>query len=233
MLRHYILKNKSKIAIISSILLHSLLLLSIKTDESLGTTKKPIEFTEIKIISGPGESIKKNILSKMTKKQTQKEKTQKNQSKKISNVVKANSKIPINSNTKKDITKNEHKKEIDKKEVLQSTKPQESSRMGNKSKNIKNEIQKGSLKGKGRKRIICKQCLEPIYSQKSIRKGLEGVTIVKVKIDKNGLVVDAKIVASSGHKDIDNASISAAIKSTFQPISEMSFITIKYEHKIN
>ena len=209
------------------------MLLSIQSDGSLGTTKKPIEFTEIKVISGPGVSIKKNILSKINKKQTQKEITQKKQSEKINNLVKANSEIQKNSDTKKDINKNANKKEIDKKEINQSSKPQESSLRGNKSKNKKNEIQKGSLKGKGRKRIICKQCLEPIYSQKSIRKGLEGVTIVKVKIDKNGLVVDAKIVASSGHKDIDNASISAAIKSTFQPISEMSFITIKYEHKIN
>ena len=233
MLRHYILKNKSKIAIISSILLHSLLLLSIKTDESLGTTKKPIEFTEIKIISGSGESIKKNILSQITMKESNKQKTQKNKSKKISNLVKANSEISVNSNIKKDINKNENKKEINKREVPQSSKPKESSRRGNKSKNIKNEIKKGSLKGKGRKKIICKKCLEPIYSQKSIRKGLEGVTIIKVRIDKNGLVLDAKIVASSGHKDIDNASISAAIKSTFQPISEISFITIKYEHKIN
>ncbi len=233
MLRNYILKNKSKIAIIISILLHSLLLLSIKTDESLGTTKKPIEFTEIKIISGSGESIKKNILSQITMKESNKQKTQKNKSKKISNLVKANSEISINSNIKKDINKNENKKEINKKEVPQSSKPKESSRRGNKSKNIKNEIKKGSLKGKGRKKIICKKCLEPIYSQKSIRKGLEGVTIVKVKIDKSGLVLDAKIIASSGHKDIDNASISAANKSTFQPISEISFITIKYEHKIN
>jgi TonB family protein len=231
-LRHYILKNKSKIAIIFSILLHSILLLSIKTDESLGKTKKPIEFTEIKIISGPGESIKKNILSKITKKQTQKEKTQKNQSKKISNEVKVNSEVPINSNTKKNITKNKNKKYLDKKEALQSSKPQDSSRRGNKSKNIKNEIQKGSLKGKGRKKIICKNCLEPIYSQQSIRRGLEGITTVKVTIDTTGIVINAIITNSSGHKDIDNASIKAAKNSTFRPISKVSTINIKYEHKI-
>ncbi len=233
MIRNYILKNKSKIAIISSILLHSLFLLSFQSDESLGTTKKPIKLTEIIIISGPGESINKNILSKLKKKPTKKEVTQKKQSEKLTDLVKANSEIPINSDTKKDINKNANKNEIDKQEVIQSSKSQETSIIGNKSKHIKNEIQRGSLKGKGRKVIICKQCLEPIYSQKSIRKGLEGITIIKVTIDKNGLVVNAKIVASSGHKDIDNASISAAMKSTFQPISEISFITIKYEHKIN
>ena len=232
MLRNYILKNKCKIAIISSILLHALLLISIKTDESLGTTKKPIEFTEVNIISGPGESIKKNIHSKITKKQTQKEKTEKNQTKKISNEVKANSQVPINSNTKKDITKSENKKESDKKASLQSSKTKESSRRGNKSKNIKNEIKKGSLKGKGRKKIICKKCIEPIYSQQSIRKGLEGITIVKVTIETNGLVKNAIIVRSSGHEEIDNASIQAAIKSTFRPINKISKINIRYEHKI-
>ena len=232
MLRNYILKNKSKIAIIISILLHSLLLLSIKTDESLGTTKKPIEFTEVKIISGSGESIKKNILSQITMKESNKQKTQKNKSKKISNLVKANSEISINSNIKKDINKNENKKEINKKEVPQSSKPKESSRRGNKSKNIKNEIKKGSLKGKGRKKIICKKCIEPIYSQQSIRKGLEGITIVKVTIETNGLVKNAIIVRSSGHEEIDNASIQAAIKSTFRPINKISKINIRYEHKI-
>ena len=235
MLRNYILKNKSKIAIISSILLHSLLLLSIKTDESLGTIKKPIEFTEVKIISGTGESIKKSIkskISKIRKKQNQTEKKEINQTKKINNVVKANSEVPINSNTKKDINKNENKKENNKTEALQSSKPKESSRRGNKSKNIKNEIKKGSLKGKGRKKIICKKCIEPIYSQQSIRKGLEGITIIKVTIETNGLVKNAMIIRSSGYEEIDNASIQAAIKSTFKPINELSKINIRYEHKI-
>ena len=235
MLRNYILKNKSKIAIISSILLHSLLLISIKTDESLGTTEKPIEFTEVKIISGTGESIKKSIkskISKIRKKQNQTEKKEINQTKKINNVVKANSEVPINSNTKKDITKNENKKESDKKASLQSSKTKESSRRGNKSKNIKNEIKKGSLKGKGMKKIICKKCIEPIYTQQSIRKGLEGITIVKVTIETNGLVKNAIIIRSSGHEEIDNASIQAAIKSTFKPINELSKINIRYEHKI-
>ena len=107
-----------------------------------------------------------------------------------------------------------------------------SSILGNKSKELEDEALKGKLKGKGKKTIICRKCIEPIYSQKSIRKGLEGITIIKVTIDKNGLVISAKVIDSSGHKDIDDASISAAMKSIFLPISEASTITIKYEHKI-
>ena len=145
----------------------------------------------------------------------------------------ANSDIPINSNKKREsIQRKENKKEISKREINQSVEPQKSSIRGNKSQNKKNEIQRGKLKGKGKKAIICKKCLEPIYSQKSIRKGLEGITIIKVTIDKNGLVINSVILKSSGYEDIDNASITAASRSTFQPIQEKSFITIRYEHKI-
>ncbi len=232
MTRRYILKNKSKVAIISSLLLHSLLLFSIQSDESLGTTKTPIEFTEIKIIFGAGESINKNNLNKIKKNQNQKKIPQKNKYKNIKNELIENSDIPINSNTKKENFKREENKKIFQREVNQSSEPKKSSTRGNKSQNKKNEIKRGRLKGKGKKKIICKKCLEPIYSQKSIRKGLEGITTVKVTINTNGLVTNAKIINSSGHKDIDNASISAAINSTFKPISEKSIITIKYDHKI-
>ena len=233
MLRHYILKNKSKIAIISSILLHSLLLLSIKTDESLGTTKKPIEFTEIKIIAGPGESINKNNLVKTRNQKDQTKIEKANKSTKINKPINSNSEIPLNPITKnKNVQSEENNNERFNQKVTRSSKLQKSSISGNKSNSKSNEIQKGTLKGKGKKTIICKKCVEPIYSQKSIRKGLEGITTVKVTIDTNGLVINARIINTSGHKAIDNASISAAMKSTFQPISEKSSISIKYEHKI-
>ena len=112
--RRYILKNKSKVAIIASLLLHSLLLLSIQSDESLGTTKTPIEFTEIKIIFGSGESINKNNLNKIKKNQNQKEKEipQKNKYKNIKNKLIENSNIPINSNIKKENFKRKENKKI-------------------------------------------------------------------------------------------------------------------------
>tara|TARA_B100000214_G_scaffold125510_1_gene89202 strand:+ start:277 stop:468 length:192 start_codon:yes stop_codon:yes gene_type:complete len=43
-------------------------LISIKSDRFLGSTNKPIEFTELEIITGDGESIKKNRSNKVLKK---------------------------------------------------------------------------------------------------------------------------------------------------------------------
>ncbi len=231
--RHYILKNKSQLAIISSIFLHSLLLFSIRSDQFLGTTNKPIEFTEIKVIAGPGESINKNNLVKVKNQKTQKKIEKEIHSNKINEQKYSKSEIPLNPIKKKEnIKSDQNNNERLNTNINISSKLDKSTLSGNKSNNNSNETQKGRLKGKGKKKIICKKCIEPKYSQKSIRKGLEGITIVKVTIDTNGLVKNAKIINSSGHKVIDNASISAAMKSTFQPISEESSITIKYDHKI-
>ncbi len=232
-IRNYIYINKSKIAIISSILIHSLFLFSIKSDKSLGTSYTPIEFTEIKIISGLGESIKKNSLSQIQKYKNQTNEKQKTKQKNRRNFTKVISEIPIKlKTTKKNIQKAEKMKKINKQNIDESVKNQKASILGDKSKTKSDEPLKGKLKGTGNKAIICIKCIEPFYSQQSIRKGLEGITTIKVTINTNGKVKDAIIVVSSGHKDIDNASMKAAMKSTFRPISATSKINIIYEHKI-
>jgi len=231
--RNFIQNNKSIIAFIISILIHSVVLFSTKSDKYLGKTNTPIEFTEIKVKNGPGESINKNKSSQVIKKQSdpiEQNKIKKGNTKNSTNVI---SNISINSKENKSkIQKIKEKKKNKKKQGKELSSSKNASILGNKSKEVVAEALKGKLKGKGRKTIICKKCIEPIYSQKSIRKGLEGITIMKVIIDKNGFVISAKVIDSSGHKDIDEASILAAMKSTFRPVSEESTITIKYEHKI-
>ena len=233
MARKFILNNKSKIAIIISILIHSVILFSTKSDKYLGKTNTPIEFTEIKVINGPGESISKNKSSQDIKKQSntiEQNKGKKSDTKNSTNVI---SNISIKSKENKSkIQQIKEKKKNKKQQNNDLSSSKNASILGNKSKELEDEALKGKLKGKGMKTIICRKCIEPIYSQKSIRKGLEGITIIRVTIDKNGLVISAKVIDSSGHKDIDDASISAAMKSTFRPISEASTITIKYKHKI-
>ena len=233
MVRKFIQNNKSKIAIIISILIHSAVLFSTKSDKYLGKTNTPIEFTEIKVINGPGESISKNKSSQDIKKQSntiEQNKGKKSDTKNSTNVI---SNISIKSKENKSkIQQIKEKKKNKKQQNNDLSSSKNASILGNKSKELEDEALKGKLKGKGKKTIICRKCIEPIYSQKSIRKGLEGITIIKVTIDKNGLVISAKVIDSSGHKDIDDASISAAMKSIFRPISEPSTITIKYEHKI-
>ena len=235
MTRKLIANNKSKIAIILSILIHSFLFFSTKTDKYLGTTNKPIEFTEIKIITGAGESITKNRSSQVLKKQSntnEQQKSMKSNTQKSTNVISSitkKSKVNIKKIQTNEQKENKKNKKQQNNELLSS---KMESILGNKSKRLVNETSKGKLKGKGSKEIICKKCIEPIYSQQSIRKGMEGITAVKATIDTNGLVKNAIIIRSSGHEDIDNASIQAAIKSTFRPISDESTINIRYEHKI-
>ena len=233
MARNYITKNKSKIAIIFSLFLHSILFISLKTDISQGNTNKPIEFTEVLIVSGKGESILKKKYNQASQKKSNNQNQKNINPKMTKKLTTSNSKISANSRTKKSINKqNTQKKDINKKNSNEAAKNHKSSRRGNKSKEIKDETLKGKLKGTGNTSIICKKCLEPVYSQKSIRKGLEGITKVKVTIDASGLVKNAIIISSSGHTDIDNASIQAAIQSTFKPINEKVSINIRYEHKI-
>ncbi len=233
--RKFIANNKSKIAIIMSILIHSLLWLSLKSDKYLGRTNKPIEFTELEIITGSGVSIKKNRSSQVLNKQYNTNVREKRKKRNIKNSTNVISSITTKSKVnKKNIQTNEQKenKNNKKQQKNELVSYKKESISGNKSKKLVNETSKGKLKGKGTKEIICKKCIEPIYSQESIRKGMEGITIIKVTIDTNGLVENAIIISSSGYEDIDKASIRAAIKSTFFPISDKSVINIRYKHKI-
>ena len=233
--RKFIANNKSKIAIILSILIHSLLLFSSKSDKYLGTTNKPIEFTELEMITGAGLSIKKNRSSQVLNNQNntnERQKNKKSNTKKSTNVI---SSITTKSKVNKQKIQTNEQKEKENNKKLQNSELinyKKESKSGNKSKKLVNETSKGKLKGKGNKEIICKKCIEPIYSQESIRKGMEGITIIKVTIATNGLVENAIIIRSSGYEDIDKASIRAAIKSTFIPISDKSTINIRYKHKI-
>ena len=233
MSRNYITKHKSKIAIILSILIHSILFLSFKSDVSRGNTNTPINFTEVIIIAGRGESIQNSRDSQAKKKKKKIVNQQKIKPDMKKKSTSSNSEIPIDSKTSKKISKQtEQNKEISKEQNNKSSKNNKLSIRGNKTNQNIDESLKGKLKGRGKTSIICKKCLEPMYSQQSIRKGLEGITTVRVTIDTTGLVINAIITKSSGHKDIDNASIKAAMNSTFRPISKVSKINIKYEHKI-
>ena len=233
MTRKFISNNRSKIAIILSLLIHSVLLLSTKSDKFLGSTNTPLKFKEIEIITGAGESINNSRSNKVIKKgskSSEEQKSKKSNTKNSTNLISNISSKSKENNQK--IKKNEQKDKKKKREKNELANPKKESIVGNNSNKTVNKPLSGKLKGKGIKEIICKKCIEPVYSQQSIRKGLEGITIVKATIDIDGIVEDAIIIRSSGHEDIDNASIQAAFKSTFQPITSKSTINIRYEHKI-
>lgn len=97
----------------------------------------------------------------------------------------------------------------------------------------KNDIEKGSIKGRGRLKITCLNCISPKYPRKALKKGLEGKTIVKVWILKSGEVEKAEIIISSGIISFDKAALEAAQESKFYPIEFDSFLNIQYDLVLN
>ena len=96
----------------------------------------------------------------------------------------------------------------------------------------KKDLEKGSVKGKGKLKITCLNCVSPKYPRKALKKGLEGKPTVKVWILMNGNVEKAEIIISSGISLIDKAALEAAEKSKFYPIPYKSFINIEYDLKL-
>ena len=57
----------------------------------------------------------------------------------------------------------------------------------------------------------------PNYPYEAKKKGIEGITVVKMLIDTDGSVMDMKVLKSSGNQLLDEAALDAAKKSTFEP----------------
>ncbi len=94
------------------------------------------------------------------------------------------------------------------------------------------DIEKGSVKGKGKLKITCLKCISPKYPRKALKKGIEGKLTIKVWILKSGDVEKAEIIISSGINSIDKAALEAAEKSKFYPIEFNSFMNIQYDLKL-
>jgi protein TonB len=60
----------------------------------------------------------------------------------------------------------------------------------------------------------------PEYPDLPLKAGIEGTTVVKMLVDIDGRVIDAKILKSSGNQLLDQAAITAAMKSTFTPAKQ-------------
>lgn len=95
-----------------------------------------------------------------------------------------------------------------------------------------NEVEKGSLKGKGIEKITCLSCLRPVYPKYALRKGLGGNVIVKVWIGVDGKVEKTNLINSSGIKIIDKSAIQAAKNSRFYPLLNATTLNIEYQLRI-
>ena len=140
-------------------------------------------------------------------------------------------------NTKNKQIDKKNKKISDKKPLLKdkkldNTKFSNPKKKGFATKVDKKDLEKGSVKGKGKLKITCLNCVSPKYPRKALNKGLEGKPTVKVWILMNGNVEKAEIIISSGISSIDKAALDAAQKSKFYPIPYKSFINIEYDLKL-
>ncbi len=105
--------------------------------------------------------------------------------------------------------------------------------VGSEGEKVTNQMEKGSLKGKGTEKITCLACIKPKYPKLALRGGYEGIVKLKIWIAKNGKVTDVKIIKSSGYDILDKTGIKAALKSKFYPITQQRTINIEYNLKIN
>ena len=105
--------------------------------------------------------------------------------------------------------------------------------VGSDGKKITNQVEKGSLKGKGIEKITCLSCVKPKYPKLALRGGYEGIVKLKIWIAKNGKVTDVKIIRSSGYNILDKTGVNAALASKFYPLTQQRTINIEYNLKLN
>jgi TonB family protein len=209
-----------------SILLHlSLFVISSKKKEiTLGDKLIPVEVLDISSIISKGDYIIKP--EKRTKKLNPRNlKKEKFIDEKILD------KILKEDNTNEILEVKKTKKE--KKVAPNIYDPKNNRIFGNEGENITNQVEKGSLKGKGTEKITCLACVKPEYPKIALRGGYEGIVKLKIWIATNGEVIEAKIIKSSGYEILDKAGIKAALKSKFYPVSQKRTINIEYNLKLN
>ena len=202
----------------------------------------PIEIINNKSFNSSKGNTNKNSTKKVPKRSQDIKKEEIRNDKKIkkNNDLKLNDKnekVKGDSQINKEKTIKKFENKVDK-NVLKKEKNLDNSKISNpqkigvSDKEDNKEIEKGSIKGKGKLKITCLNCVSPNYPRKALKKGLEGKPKVKVWILKSGEVEKAEIIISSGVISIDNAALEAAKKSSFYPLPFNSFINIEYDLKL-
>ncbi len=226
-------KNRINYYFFTSALIHFCLFLFVGTEKDVTLGKKiiPVEVIDNFIDPGFGEATQRSkrlIKVPSLKKDSKKAKINKN--------------LSDDQDSSKDTLK-ENKNKLNNKNIIQNEKSSKSEKKnksllkekigsGSKSKTKTNEPEKGSLKGTGQIKITCLKCIRPKYPPIALRRGAEGAPIVKVWINRNGIVTKVEFISLSGIKSIDNAAKEAAIGSTFYPLEKESSINIEYDLKI-
>lgn len=78
----------------------------------------------------------------------------------------------------------------------------------------------------------CKRCVEPSYPPTALRRGKQGLVIVRVMVASSGRVVSANLISSSGDSSLDAAALKAASSSSFHSMSSSNSRVIHYDMNI-
>ena len=216
--------NRINYYILVSLMIHFCFFILFKKEKevTLGKEIIPIEVFDNLIESGIGEDTKKS------KRVTQKVSLKEKKSQKPIDQMNSFENNEINKNI------NFKKVEINKSKTnnLNQTILKEKKGSGSREGIENNEPEKGSLRGEGKIEVTCLKCIRPIYPPIALRKGIEGKATIKIWINKNGKVTKAELVTRSGSNLINNASLKAALSSTFYPLNKNAIIDIEYDLKI-
>ncbi len=193
-------------------------------DVTLGDKIIPIEILDINSIANKGEYFQEK---------------QKQGAKDSREIIKKDKEIKKEVQEKiikedKDLNINEVSKRIQKQEnIINSSNSGINKERGSEGKLNSNQIEQGSLKGKGIEKITCLSCLKPKYPKLALKRGYEGILKLKILISKNGDVVDIKILKSTGYIILDKSGIKAAKNSKFYPLKKDRTINLEYNLKLN
>ena len=212
--------------VLTSILIHIVLFLILGQNKeiSLGDKIIPIEIIDLPSKASKGEYFQK---------------PQKNGDKKIREIInkEKETKKEIQEELQKedkDLNINEVSKVIkEKKYIINPRDSGINKDRGSEGNLNSNQIEKGSLKGKGIEKITCLSCIKPKYPELALKRGYEGILKLKLQISTKGEVVDIKIIKSSGYTILDKSGITAAKNSKFYPLNKERTINLEYNLKLN
>ena len=212
--------------ILLSALVHMSMFLftNLKEDIALGDKMIPIEIIDIPSVPSQGEYFKRQETQAVKKTQRKLIKEKEIKKKVKEELLKENESINIKeeSNTTK-------KKNY----IFPSKNSQYNKKIGTDGNLNSNEVEKGSVKGKGVEKITCLSCIKPIYPKIALKRGYEGILKLKILISKNGEVSDIKVIKSTGYTILDKSGIDAAKNSRFYPLKKERNLNIEYNLKLN
>ena len=125
------------------------------------------------------------------------------------------------------------KKKVEKKNIINPQNSDLKTAIGNEGQKNNNEIEEGSLKGEGLEKISCISSCRPQYPKVALRRGFQGLLILKLLIARSGEVIDVKVIQSTGYKILDKAGIESAKNSKYLPLKEERTITTKDSFVLN